>query len=128
MANSIYRQLGGPGNGWERLKMSKNSFQKIENQAQSDLQNNNHSDLLSTIPTSKSPQFRVLCTIRAILARKKTRNWAHNSAPSIPTSKNSNSTFQNPTSKTIPTSNSDLFTPRIVQQNSEQINCKKSSL
>jgi len=29
MANSIYRQLGGPGNGWERLKTSKNSFQTV---------------------------------------------------------------------------------------------------
>ena len=28
MANSIYSQLGGPGNGWEMLKMSKNTFQK----------------------------------------------------------------------------------------------------
>ena len=25
----ICSQLGGPGNGWERLKMSKNSFQKV---------------------------------------------------------------------------------------------------
>ena len=26
MANSMYSQLGGPGNGWERLKITKNSF------------------------------------------------------------------------------------------------------
>ena len=29
MANSIYRQLGRPRNSWERLKTSKNSFEKV---------------------------------------------------------------------------------------------------